>query len=306
MLSIRPHYLPREISVIYSVCVYIPCSSDKENAIRIIEDDISKFQSKHPDAAVIIAGDFNRSPHIQPPFKQYVSVPTRFDKTLDKCFCNIKNAFKSSQLSNIGRSDHNSVLLLPTYRSKLSQRKPTKIHTYNWTPDSIQRLQGCFESTSWNTFLDENETIDEWVEVVTNYILFCRDTCVQQKEIKIYPNNKPWISKEIKCAINRKKIAHMRGNKIDEKEAAKEIRVKIKKGKIQYKEKMEERLRKTDAKNAWSMIKQMGGLPDKKSAKKSDTEIDPNDLNDFYCRFNSTQPFNQMLFLLRQQITHLR
>ena len=55
--------------------------------------------------------------------------------------------------------------------------------------------------------------INELTDTITEYILFCESICITTKTIKSFPNNKPWITKDIKGVINEKKIAFAEKNK---------------------------------------------------------------------------------------------
>lgn len=70
---------------------------------------------------LFLLGDFNRCDFttLLPNMEQYVSSPTRLDKTLDLCFGNIPGAYVSKPRPPLGHSDHNVILLLPKYRQKL-------------------------------------------------------------------------------------------------------------------------------------------------------------------------------------------
>ena len=69
---------------------------------------------------------------------------------------------------------------------------------------SPETLTKHFECTNWDTFFDSSDTIDETVDVISEYINFCVDTIVPVKSIKSYPNNKPWITKDIRSKIHEK------------------------------------------------------------------------------------------------------
>ena len=61
---------------------------------------------------------------------------------------------------------------------------------------------GVFFGEIWNN-------LDELTETVTDYINFCVETVVPNKTVKIFGNNKPWVTKELKMALNEnKKIFH--------------------------------------------------------------------------------------------------
>ncbi len=57
----RPFYLPREFSSIVVTAVYIPPQADTSLALSKRHNELSLYINKHPDAACIIAGDFNKA-----------------------------------------------------------------------------------------------------------------------------------------------------------------------------------------------------------------------------------------------------
>ncbi len=84
----RPFYLPREFSAVIATAVYIPPQADTSLALSKLHEELSGYINKHPDAASIIAGDFNKANlrKVMPNFHQHVSCPTRGPNTLDHCY----------------------------------------------------------------------------------------------------------------------------------------------------------------------------------------------------------------------------
>ncbi len=84
----RPFYLPREFSSIVVTAVYISPQADTSLALSKLHDVLSGYINKHPDAACIIAGDFNKAnlKKVMPNFHQHISCPTRGPNTLDHCY----------------------------------------------------------------------------------------------------------------------------------------------------------------------------------------------------------------------------
>ena len=120
-ISCRPYYLPREFSQIFVVLVYIPPSSNYEIAAEPIQHHMHELDSVSCSAPKLILGDFNGCSlkTYLPTYKQYVTCETRNDKTIDLCYCNIKNAYKSVPKPPLGTFDHNIVQLLPAYKQLL-------------------------------------------------------------------------------------------------------------------------------------------------------------------------------------------
>ncbi len=75
----HPFYLPRDFSSIVITAVYIPPQADTSLALSKLHDVLSGYINKHPDAASIIARDFNKANlwKVMPNFHQHVSCPSR-------------------------------------------------------------------------------------------------------------------------------------------------------------------------------------------------------------------------------------
>lgn len=137
-MSLRPHYLPREFPQLFITIVYIHPKANAASASSTVFDVIQKLQSISPDAPNFVLGDFN---HVKmnktfPSFYQYVSSPTRRDRTLDLCYGSVKDAFKSLPLPPLGNSDHNCVHLVPKYKTVLKRQKTQTKEVKVWTNDS--------------------------------------------------------------------------------------------------------------------------------------------------------------------------
>lgn len=93
-----------------------------------IADFYHRAVTRTGEQPVFLLGDFNRCDitTVLPNLEQYVTSPTRLDRTLDLCYRNIPGAYISKARPSLGRSDHNVILLLPRYREKL---KTDKIQT---------------------------------------------------------------------------------------------------------------------------------------------------------------------------------
>ena len=284
----RPYYLPREISCVIFVVVYVRCDGNQDLATETIVDKVHDLEKKHPDAAVIILGDFNGAClDVQLPlYTQYVSCTTRLDKTLDMCYCNIQDAYKSLKKPPLGTSDHNMIYLAPTYQQKIKTTKPETKTVKQWTDDTLDQLRGCFDCTDWSLFTNTSDSIDEITDVVSSYINFCHNTLIPTKTVTLYPNSKPWITKELKGKITEKHRYRLSGNKDQLKIIQKQLNLDIIKCKKEYKTKIEGYFKSNNAKDAWKGLKTITGYTAKSQSLPTDNEETlANDLNKFYARF---------------------
>ena len=169
----------------------------------------------------------------------------------------------------------------------MRQQKPITIKIKTRNAENTSKLHACFDCTDWDALMTDDGTIDEWTDAVTSYIKFCCDLCSEEKQVQIFHNNKPWITKRAKYYINMKKIAHMKGDKNSQRKAEKELKRIIKEEKNVYKQKMENNMRNANASGAWRMIREMGGIDNKKVNRCDKNDVDADELNEFYCRFDT-------------------
>ena len=150
-VSIRPYYLPREFSHVIVMAVYIPPSANAAAACKLLHTVVSQLQTWHPQSFLLISGDFNHASlsSTLPTFTQYVNCHTRDNKTLDLWYANAKDAYSSSPLPPLGRSDQNLVHLLPAYIPVVKKQPPTTRYVKKWSEETSMALKDCFESMDW-------------------------------------------------------------------------------------------------------------------------------------------------------------
>ena len=102
-----------------------------------------------------------------------------------------------------------------------------------WSVDNVERLKGCFMCTYWEVFTQDNPDINTASDSMTDYIKFCTETVIPKKTVKCFPNNKPYITKEIKDCIHRKKLAFARRDRQEVKRVQKELNIKLREEKRQ-------------------------------------------------------------------------
>ncbi|KAI3358343.1 hypothetical protein L3Q82_014782 [Scortum barcoo] len=102
---------------------------------------ISLQMNNNPEAAVIVAGDFN---HVElkavfPKFHRYINFPMRDNNTLDQVYCNIPGAYKAVAARHLGMSDHISVNLIPV------PKKPAVTCLNDYRPVALTPviMKGC-------------------------------------------------------------------------------------------------------------------------------------------------------------------
>lgn len=294
-ISLRPFYLPREFPQLFFTVVYIHPMANSAKVSDVLYQLSQRLDTLSPDAPKFILGDFNNCSlkNCLRTYYQYVTCCTRKNKTLDKCYGNVKDAFSASTLPPLGKSDHSVVNLRPKYQRLLEREKPQIKTVKIWNEESIMSLQGCFECTLWDTF--ESPDLDIHTNVVSDYINFCVESVLPSKTYKLFPNNKPWVSNKLKQLLNKKKLAYYNNDVLVKRDIQREIKRQIKVDKALYKQKIEVKMAKGNLKQAWQGVRTMISVQHKsqgkyhtntltEDGKNGDLEL-ANKLNTFFSRF---------------------
>ena len=138
-------------------------------------------------------------------------------------------------------------------------------------------------------FIDSTPDLDQLTEVIADYVNFCVDLNIPTKQVKIFANNKPWITKDVKSVINRKKkVFHQRGPEL--KALKNELRHSIRHQRKLYKDKIEQNFTQSNMKKVWQGMKFMSGYTSKNNSSQdflaAPSSGYANELNLFYNRFD--------------------
>ena len=108
------------------------------------------------------------------------------------------NANKSLPCPPFGKSDHNSILLLPTYEQKLKQEVPVPRSIWKWYDEVDAKLQDCFASTDWNMFRDSSDNIEEFTTSVTGFI----NKCCGRTDVTVVVGGRRWGPKRSVVSVH--------------------------------------------------------------------------------------------------------
>lgn len=131
-----------------------------------------------------------------------------------------------------------------------------------WTSDNIEVLKGCFDYTDWIMFLNTCSALNEQVLTIPNYITFCVGSCYSyKKKNTLYPNKKPWVTKELKSILNMKKKVFLSGtNEEKKKKINRELIKAIKIAKSNFENTIEGVFMPVNVRATWKGIKSMAAV----------------------------------------------
>ena len=128
-VQLRPKRLPRGFSSLIVAVVYHPHWSAAENEFmqEHLFQSLQLAESRFPDCALVVAGDFNRldTKPIERHFrlKQMVKIPTRGDAILDRVLTNLHRFYDAPQgFPPFRLSDHNTITVEAKVRDNCRQQ----------------------------------------------------------------------------------------------------------------------------------------------------------------------------------------
>lgn len=99
-----------------------------------------------------------------------------------------------------------------------------------------------------------------WTDVVASRTLYLQSPVIPERNIKVFPNSKPWMYNPLKSLLHGKNKAFRDGDFVELRSLQKETKREVRAGKIKYKRKIEAQLRANSLGSAWDGMKTIAGL----------------------------------------------
>ncbi|KAF0024620.1 hypothetical protein F2P81_023422 [Scophthalmus maximus] len=114
-------------------------------------------------------------------------------------------------------SDHLSLFLIPKYSPLIQRVKPSVTTIKVWPAGTDSLLQDKFHHTDWSMFASQatcgsHTDIDTYTSSVLDYINTTVGSVTTWKQITTYPNQKPWMNKEVRLLLKARNIAFRSGD----------------------------------------------------------------------------------------------
>ena len=135
-------------------------------------------------------------------------------------------------------------------------------------------------------FVNSSADLDECTDVTMDYIKFCEEMCIPKKSTTRYPNDKPWFDGSVDKALRSRDMAFKRGDNASWKQAKYAVRKTISDAKRRYQGQLEDGISSTNSKEMWKSFNKMTGYKPKSVDVTSSDPLLPDQLNEFYARFD--------------------
>ena len=121
-----------------------------------------------------------------------------------------------------------------------------------WTAESTQCLRGCFDWTDWQMFYDSTSDLNKLVRMISSYVAYCVDVLIPTKQITVFPNNQPWVTKDLKDVLSKKKrVVFFQGSAYEKKQVNKEVTLAVRKTMNLHRTEIESKLKSGSLRDAW-------------------------------------------------------
>uniref|UniRef100_A0A3B1K914 Reverse transcriptase domain-containing protein n=1 Tax=Astyanax mexicanus TaxID=7994 RepID=A0A3B1K914_ASTMX len=183
-------------------------------------------------------------------------------------------------------------MLIPAYRQLIRRAKSEKKQVTTWPPGAISALQDCFEHTDWDMFReaatsDDSINLEEYTDSVTGYISKCIEDVTVSKTITSRPNQKPWMTAEVRALLRSRDKAFKSGDRAGLRTARAKLSRGIREAKRTYAKKIPAHFQDTtDTRRMWQGIQTITNYKSPSPACNSDASL-PDALNSFYARFEA-------------------
>lgn len=122
---------------------------------------------------------------------------------------------------------------------------------------SVRILVVLLERQDNNTEPDMAIGSDKILDFPKEYVNCCRDTVMRERPVCCFPNNKPWITSDIKDLINQKKQVFRLGDMMILKELQYKIKRSLKHAKLNCKRNIEGKLQNNDTREVWKGMRKI-------------------------------------------------
>ncbi|KAK1802734.1 hypothetical protein P4O66_021276, partial [Electrophorus voltai] len=260
----------------------------------LLREFTSVIINTHRDATLIVVGDFNNAnlKRAVPNLYQHVTFPTRGNRTLDHCYTPYKDSYKAQAHPLFGKSDHAAIFLLPKYKQRLKREAPVQREVARWTDQSVAALQDALDDADWDMFRRSTDDVSEFTEAVVGFIGKLVEDTIPRTTIKTFPNQKPWVDRTIREALNSRTTAYnagiISGNMDEYKSAAYGVRRAVREAKRRYGKKLETQFQQSGSRSRWLGLRTIMDYRSPPSGLISADESLANALNTFFARFEAT------------------
>ncbi len=121
------------------------------------------------------------------------------------------------------------------------------------------RLQASLDDVDWDMFRASSSDISEFTEVALSFVNTLTEQATETVTIKTFSNQKPWVDRTIRDAVNHRTAAYnagiLSGNMSEYKSSCYALRRAVRAAKRRYSERIESHFQLNDSRRMWQGLK---------------------------------------------------
>ncbi len=192
-------------------------------------------------------------------------------------------------LPALGKSDHATIFLTPEYKQRIIQESPGVREVTCWSSHSEAMLQASLDDVDWDMFRASSADVSEFTDVALSFVYMLTDQATEMVTIRTFSNQKPWLDRTIRAAVNQRTAAYnaglLSGNMSEYKASCYALRRAVRAAKLRYRERIESHFQLNDSRRMWQGLKTICSSGNNPSAEVRADPLLAEELNTFYGRF---------------------
>ncbi len=170
------------------------------------------------------------------------------------------------------------------------QESPVKREVTRWSSHSEAMLQASLDDVDWDMFRASSADVSEFTDVALSFVYMLTDQATETVTIRTFSNQKPWVDRTIRAAVNQRTAAYnaglLSGNMSEYKASCYALRRAVRAAKLRYRERIESHFQLNDSRRMWQGLKTICSSGNNSSAEVRADPLLAEELNTFYGRFD--------------------
>ncbi len=159
-----------------------------------------------------------------------------------------------------------------------------------WSSHSEAMLQASLDDVDWDMFRASSADVSEFTDVALSFVYMLTDQATETVTIRTFSNQKPWVDRTIRAAVNQRTAAYnaglLSGNMSEYKASCYALRRAVRAAKLRYRERIESHFQLNDSRRMWQGLKTICSSGNNPSAEVRADPLLAEELNTFYGRFD--------------------
>ncbi|RXN12203.1 hypothetical protein ROHU_010229 [Labeo rohita] len=154
-------------------------------------------------------------------------------------------------------------------------------------------LQDALEDIDWDMFWASANDVNKFTDVAVSFVSMLAEAIIPTVRIRTFPNQKPWVDRSIRAAVNARTVTYNSGLVTSDMSAYKAasygVRRAVRDTKRRYRERLESHFHQGDTRSMWQGLRTITDYKTKDTEMINADSSFANELNEFFARFEVSQ-----------------